>query len=310
MFWLNSFTTLLPLLNTDIFVNKLLSLPQVKCRDTSLLSSKLDTIRQDEQTELLILSDFDYTFSKAYDLHGNPLLSTIGVIDNFLPKDLSTELSNLWANCLIIETNPSMSYEEKASFMEKCWTDAHRIILSAGITKSQIKEWSLMSKIELRDGVNEIANHLLKEEIPLILFSAGVTDIVEIILGRELGQSTNHIQVISNALKYDKTERAIGFAEPLIHCFNKNVSTIEQETFSRTKTILSRKNVLLMGDSLGDLYMGKEREKSQGVTLKIGFLNSHNNDTLIEYLNGYDIVLIDDQTMQVPGLILEFLSLQ
>lgn len=72
--------------------------------------------------------------------------------------------------------------------------------------------------------------------------------------------------------------------------------------------IHQRGNVLLMGDSLGDPCMADGIENPSAV-LKIGFLN-HDIKTeqevvrLNKYLEAYDIVLIDDQTVDVFKMIL------
>ena len=62
-----------------------------------------------------------------------------------------------------------------------------------------------------------------------------------------------------------------GFEGPLIHTFNKGrTSHLNKEYFTRTA---KRKNVLLMGDTLGDLEMGNNLDSDKYNIVKIGFLN-------------------------------------
>ena len=64
-----------------------------------------------------------------------------------------------------------------------------------------------------------------------------------------------------------------------------------------------------MGDSVGDLDMSHGLE-NPNVVLKIGFLNFKIEQRLDEYLSLFDIVLVDDQTMNVPLKIIQKLSPQ
>ena len=79
-----------------------------------------------------------------------------------------------------------------------------------------------------------------------------------------------------------------GFVGELLHVFNKNENVIHKSDYFGN--ICNRSNILLMGDSLGDLRMaeGANCEK----ILKIGFLNDKVNQhpsnfhcSFLEFMN-------------------------
>lgn len=61
-----------------------------------------------------------------------------------------------------------------------------------------------------------------------------------------------------------------------------------------------------MGDSLGDATMA-DGVPSQSHILKIGFLFDHPEQSLPAYMEKFDLVLIDDQTMDVCRQIIELI---
>lgn len=79
--------------------------------------------------------------------------------------------------------------------------------------------------------------------------------------------------------------------DPCIHMFNKKACSQEG--------LEDRKNIILIGDSLGDLRMA-DGIQDTNVVLSIGFLNKNVEGNLAAYKAGFDIVLVDDQTMEFP----------
>lgn len=62
----------------------------------------------------------------------------------------------------------------------------------------------------------------------------------------------------------------IGFKTPLIHTYNKNNSVLENmDYFQQLRT---RTNILLLGDSMGDLTMADGVANTDNI-LRVGFLN-------------------------------------
>lgn len=89
----------------------------------------------------------------------------------------------------------------------------------------------------------------------------------------------------------------IGFSEELIHTFNKHeIFPHHLDYFAKHK---NRTNVLLMGDMTGDLRMADGMSHRETL-VTIGFLNSKVPESFALYRDSFDIVLIDDQTQDVP----------
>jgi 5'-nucleotidase len=107
--------------------------------------------------------------------------------------------------------------------------------------------------------------------------------------------------IVSNFLQYDPNGKLLSFSKKLIHPFNKNEHEIHDTPYFQS--ILNRPNVLLLGDTLGDIGMiGGMKNLKQ--ILKIGYLNRSTSTKLEVYKQAYDIVICDDSTFDVPNVIL------
>jgi HAD superfamily hydrolase (TIGR01544 family) len=96
-------------------------------------------------------------------------------------------------------------------------------------------------------------------------------------------------------------------AGPALTSLNYNNIFVFLQDSDYFKKLQSRHNVILLGDSVGDLHMCDGLESPE-VVLKIGFLNVKIEERLETYLDKFDIVLVDDQTMNVPLDIVKMLS--
>ncbi|XP_043255500.1 7-methylguanosine phosphate-specific 5'-nucleotidase [Colletes gigas] len=275
----------------------------VYIKDKKRLLRILNTILRDGCKSLQIVTDFDLTLTKQH-VNGKKVLSSFGMFGKCKQLSLTyTEESHrLYDMYRPIEIDPHLPLETKAEAMTNWIIAAEEILKGIPFNPDEILEVAKTYGMNLRDHTEELFKKLYSAGIPILVFSAGLGDIVEAIL-RERGVLFDNVKVISNFLEY-KDGKLAGFKnEKLIHVFNKNEYAIEQEHLN---VLEGRKNVLLMGDTIGDASMVDGMGEINAV-LKIGFLYDNAETSLRSYMEEYDIVLVDDQTMQIPIDILRIL---
>ncbi|KAK6726899.1 hypothetical protein RB195_004911 [Necator americanus] len=289
-------------------VEKILNHPSVRVRNRDAVIAKLNAILEGGNEQLAVISDFDFTLTRSMDEKGERCLGSHAVVNHLLLSlhpELEEEVTAVNAKYLAIEYDPHLTKEEKVPYMVEWWTKAHENYITFGIHRDDIENIVRDVHIKLRDGANDMMKHLETASIPLLLFSAGVGNVIEAFLRHELGSIPKNIHIISNTLSFDEKGLVNACSEPLIHVFCKDSSVIPHDA-PFFDDIANRGNVLLLGDSLGDLHMDVGVDHS-GTVLRIGYLNGNADKLLDLYLDGFDIVLIEDQTMDVPDLILQAL---
>lgn len=222
--------------------------------------------------------------------------------DGSLLRDRAEELK---AKYHPIEIDVHMDVNEKLPHMIEWWKSAHNLYLESNLNKTYIKQLVQQSDMELKRGVQQFITDLLRTETPILIFSAGIGDIIEYFLEKEIPEfKHNHesSHIVSNFIQYNSDGKLISFSDKLIHTFNKNEHEIHDTPYFQS--ILNRPNVILLGDSLGDIGMtGGMKNLKQ--TLKIGFLNNSTPEKLEVYKTVYDIVICDDQSFDIPNAILK-----
>lgn len=147
----------------------------------------------------------------------------------------------------------------------------------------------------LRDGYEQFFDRLHKHSVPVFIFSAGLGDVLEEII-RQAGVYHPNVKVVSNFMDFDdnvsprplpfgerrRTRRLTfdllpdsqgvirGFKGELIHVYNKHDGALRNTEYF--KQLKEYSNIILMGDSLGDLSMADGAPSVENI-LRIGFLN-------------------------------------
>lgn len=248
----------------------------VHIKDLPGVRDIIKKLRADGPSKLHIISDFDMTLTK-YWVNGQRSVSSHGVLEksSFLSLEARLKLKLLYEKYYPIEINQSLSHEERVLGMVEWWEKAHEVIMSAKITKSNINKMVEETPVTFRDGLEEFLTLCHLREIPLLVFSAGLYDLIEAIFLKH-GHLREYVSIVSNKMEFDNEETCIGFIPPLIRTsslnlldtFNKNEACVSESIHH--EKISGRDNIILMGDSLGDIQMSAN--VSHKLQLKIGFL--------------------------------------
>eukprot|EP00794_Sanderia_malayensis_P017512 gene17512-19262_t len=277
--------------STDVYV-----------RDPATLRGKLRHLVEDGKNKLQVLSDFDMTISK-YLVGGERGDTSHGAIEKAtcMPADFRMKALELKSKYAPLEHSLELSYQEKSDLMVEWWSGIHALMLEAGFERRWIPGVVSEATICLRDGADEFFEILKEDRIPLYIVSAGVGDIIEEAITKESTLYEN-TKIISNFMDFNETGHLIGFKGELLHSYNKkeivnHASAYFDESSDRT-------NLMLIGDTLGDPTMS-DGMKHLSTVLKIGFLNYDSDAALDAYEQVYDIVIVNDHTMDVINVFIQ-----
>jgi 5'-nucleotidase len=183
--------------------------------------------------------------------------------------------------------------------MQDWWQEHLDLTVRARIHKEKIHSITQLNIGFLREGTGIFFFMLKEKNIPIIILSAGIGDFIEGILKKEEFLSPN-VHLISNYFSYDNAGYINGYTHDIMHTHNKNDHRMRGKL--NIEKIEEKKNILLLGDSLGDLNM------AEGISydhiLKIGFLNDKTNQEEA-FKEGYDVVIYDETFHFINELLAE-----
>ncbi|XP_046709377.1 7-methylguanosine phosphate-specific 5'-nucleotidase A-like isoform X3 [Silurus meridionalis] len=272
-------------------------------RDRRHVETIIKNMQRAGTSTLQVISDFDMTLTRfAHNGVHCPTTHNVLHSSTLISEECKTKMRDLFAHYYPIEINSSMSEEEKIPHMVEWWTQAHDLLIQQRIRKDQLAQAVRNSGAMLREGYKRFFDVLHQNSVPLLIFSAGVGDILEeVIAGHDIFHP--NVRVFSNYMDYDEEGVACAFKGEMIHSFNKREGALQ----NTQQFIHDRTNVLLLGDTPGDLNMADGVQNLHNI-LRIGFLNDKVDERMKQYISSYDIVLVKDETLDIPNAILNYIT--
>ncbi|VVA38454.1 PREDICTED: cytosolic [Prunus dulcis] len=274
--------------------------------DSELLVKKMAAICNAGPAKLQVIADFDGTLTK-YRVNGCRGQSSHGLLQQENPE-YDKKRQELYEHYHPLEFSPTIPIEEKTKLMEEWWTKTHGLLIEGGLTYDGIRQSVADSTIAFREGVVELFEFLEERDIPILIFSAGLADIIEEVLRQKIHRLFKNVKIVSNRMIFDNNGHLVSFQGKTIHSLNKNEhaldmaaplhdrlgDNIDASTYENA-SVKTRRNVLLLGDHIGDLGMSDGLNYENRIS--VGFLNDNVENSLDSYRKTFDIVYLNDAPM-------------
>ncbi|XP_043817173.1 7-methylguanosine phosphate-specific 5'-nucleotidase A isoform X2 [Manihot esculenta] len=270
--------------------------------DLLSLQKKIAAIRMAGPSKLQVIADFDATLTK-YMVNDRRGHSSHGLLRQGNPE-YDAKRHALYEYYHPLEFSPTIPIQEKTKLMKEWWGKTHNLLIEGGLTCDAIRESVANSAIAFRDGVVELFQFLEERDIPVLIFSAGLADIIEEVLRQKVHRSFRNVKIVSNRMVFDDNGRLISFKGKLIHSLNKNEHALDMAApvhehlgdvdgvSDDSASVKKRTNVLLLGDHLGDLGMSDGLDYETRIS--VGFLNDNIENNLASYRKAFDVVYLDN----------------
>ena len=249
-------------------------------------------IREQGFKSLHILTDFDRTLTYGV-VNGVKTPSVISMLRDgkHLTEGYSEKAYSLFNKYHPIEVDQSIPLETKKRAMQEWWESHHKLLFESGLSMSDLEDIVNNGVVRFRDGVVEFLDFLKQYDIPLVVLSAsGCGEVIELFF-KKIGKDYPNILYVINKFNWDENGKAVSIKGPIIHSMNKDETILEKipEVYEKIK---DRKNVILLGDSIGDLGMVHGFDFNN--LIKIGFLNFDSEHLRKEFEENFDIVVEGD----------------
>lgn len=240
---------------------------------------RLEQLNSISYDDFYILTDFDGTITKdTSDSSWASIFKNPKVTKEFI--DECVRIFNYYHK---YEIDTNLSLEEKMPIMTEWYRKNIETLIQFGITEEIINYAANNEHImAFRDGAIDFLKSMYERNVPIIVISAGVGNIIEQFLIKN-NCSYSNIFISSNFLEYENGIIVGVRNNSLIHPLNKNEVYLSSDIQEKIK---NRKNIILLGNSISDVDMAN----NQKTVFKLGFLDEEIEERLESFKENYDMV--------------------
>lgn len=257
-------------------------------------TNKLENINFNKKNFYVVI-DFDKT------LTSNNSVGSWGVLENsqIFSEDFVNDSRKLMEKYYPYEIDYTLEFDKKEKYIEKWYYENMNLFYQYGLTHEILLKCMKESKLEFRTGAKQFLNFLYQNNIPVLIISAGIGNIIEEFLKMNDCYYDN-IYIISNFIKF-KNNLMLKFSNHIIHSLNKKIQNLP---INFEKELSNKEYILLIGDLIEDILMVPKKDLSK--TLTIGFLETKIKQNLEFYNQNFDVVFTESASFNdVKNLILK-----
>lgn len=147
--------------------------------------------------------------------------------------EVKSRLDALFREFYPIEINHELPYETRLAAILEWWSKAHATLAAARPRRADFRRAvaDVGAGMRFRARMHELFAQAAADDVPLLVFSAGVGDVIAEVLAANDLDAAGSVSIVSNFLRYgvgDNCDAGCAWNDPLIHVFNK-VSDVSNE---------------------------------------------------------------------------------
>ncbi|MDD2376124.1 MAG: hypothetical protein PHD15_00480 [Clostridia bacterium] len=234
-----------------------------------------DKLKKLEIDSIYFLVNFDNVITN------NNSIDTWSVITSNikLKKACMKKIEDLNFKCKSIELDSKLGFDDKCDCIKNVWKENIDLYKELNIDDNKIKRCICKKiNINIREGVKNFLKLTYEKNIPVIIVSDGISEIINFFLSYNNCDYDN-IYIISNSILFDTDMNKI------IHPLNKNESSISNDIKDLIK---NKTNCILLASSINDINMLSKAKLKDSI--KIVFLDKNINENFDTFLNYFNII--------------------